>query len=90
MPQIMFELLKDSDPAALEEIHARYSRKIFWVGKGIIDDEFVVENLVQDAFLKLWECRETIEDPMHILFFLQYVMKRSCYSHYTKTKEQIF
>lgn len=68
MQQKNFELLKNSDPAALEYIHAKYSRSIFWVGKQIIDDTFVVESLMQDAFLKLWEYREKIEDPMHIFF----------------------
>ncbi len=90
MPQRNFELLKKSDPAALEKIHAQYSRRIFWMGRRIIDDDFVVENLVQDTFLKLWERRETIENPMHILFFLQYVMKKSCYSHYYKPRNKFF
>ena len=90
MPQQNFELLKKSDPAALEKIHAQYSRRIFWLGRKIIDDEFIVENLVQDTFLKLWDYREKIEDPMHILFFLRFVMKRSCYEHYYKPRNEFF
>ncbi|KAA5535791.1 RNA polymerase sigma factor [Paenimyroides baculatum] len=85
-----FELLKKSDPAALGKIHAQYNRRIFWLGRKIIDDEFIVENLVQDTFLKLWNYREKIEDPMHILFFLRFVMKRSCYEHYYKPRNQFF
>lgn len=90
MPQQNFELLKKSDPAALEKIYAQYSRRIFWLGRRIIHDEFVVENLVQDTFLRLWECRHTITSPMHILFFLRLVMKQSCYSHYSKPRTQFF
>lgn len=90
MPQQNFELLKKSDPAALEKIHAQYNRRIFWLGKRIIDDDYEVENLVQDTFLRLWECRDKIEDPMHILFFLQFVMKRSCYSYYSKPRNKFF
>jgi len=90
MPQQNFELLKQSDPAALEKIHAQYNRRIFWIGRRILDDDYEVENLVQDTFLKLWDCRETIQDPMHILFFLQFVMKRSCYSYYSKPRNRFF
>ena len=90
MPQQNFELLKKSDPAALEKIHALYNRRIFWIGRRIIDDDYEVENLVQDTFLRLWDCREKIQDSMHILFFLQYVMKRSCLSHYYKPRNKFF
>ena len=90
MPERNFELLRNSDPKALEKIHAQYSRRIFWLGRNIIDDEFIVENLVQDTFLKLWDYREKIEDPMHILFFLRFVMKRSCYEHYYKPRNEFF
>lgn len=85
-----FEMLKRGDPTALEKIHALYNRRIFWLGKKIIYDDFVVETLVQDTFLRLWECREKIEAPLHILFFLQFVMKRNCYSHYSKPRNKFF
>lgn len=85
-----FELLKKSDPTALEIIYAQYRRLIFWVGRQYLDDDFIVENLVQDTFLKLWDYRAKIEDPLHILFFLKLVMKRSCYAHYSKPRNKFF
>ncbi len=85
-----YELLKKGDPKALDQIYVRHKRLLFWIGKQIVDDEFVVECLVQDVFLKLWEYCEKIESPDHIFFFLKLVMKHSCYSHYRKPKNKFF
>ena len=85
-----FELLKKGNSTALERIYVRYNKRIFWFGKQIIEDEFVVECLVQDAFLRLWEYREKMKSPDHIFFFLRYAMKYSCYSHFAKPKNKFF
>ncbi|SFN25033.1 RNA polymerase sigma factor [Salegentibacter flavus] len=90
MLQHIFKLLQQGHPDGLELIYTKYHRNIFWVGRQILDDDFAVETLVQDTFLKLWIHRDHIETPKHIFFFLRMVMKRECYTYYTRPKNKFF
>jgi len=81
---------KQGDPIALEYLYKRYHRMLFWLGKELIKDEFVIETLVQDCFLKLWKHRDTIETPEHIFFFLRYVMKRECTYYYCRHRNHFY
>lgn len=77
----LFELLKKGNPTALEHIHLRHKRLLFWLGWQVLKDDFVVDTIVQDTFLKLWTHRDTIETPDHITGFLRFVMKRDCIAY---------
>jgi RNA polymerase sigma factor (sigma-70 family) len=84
----LYELLKEGNPTALEYIHLRYKRLLFWLGRQMLDDDFVVETLVQDTFLKLWLHRDSIETPNHILGFLRFVLKRDCITYFNAPKNK--
>ena len=79
-----YELLKNGSTSALSEIHAVYYSRIYWLGRSLIEDSFVVETLAQDTFLKLWINRERIESPQHIFNFLRFVMGRECRYFYAR------
>ena len=84
----LYELLKKGDPTSLEHIHLRYKRLLFWLGKQMLEDDFVVDTLVQDTFLKLWLHRDSIESPNHILGFLRFVLKRDCITYFNNPKNK--
>ena len=84
----LYELLKKGDPNSLEHIYLSYKRLLFWIGKQMVEDDFVVETLVQDVFLKLWLQRDSIETPNHILGFLRFVLKRDCLTYYSSPRNK--
>ncbi|MDF2831534.1 RNA polymerase sigma factor [Chryseobacterium indoltheticum] len=84
----LYELLKKGNPTALEHIHLRYKRLLFWLGWQVLKDDFVVNTIVQDTFLKLWLHRDTIETPDHITGFLRFVMKRDCIAYVTAPRNK--
>lgn len=86
----LYEQLKQGHPRSLEYIHTRYQRLLFWLGRRQLKDDFAVNTLVQDAFLKLWHYRESIESPNHILGFLRFVLKRDCITYYNTPKNTFY
>ena len=84
----LYELLKTGDPNSLKQIHFRYKRLLFWLGKQMLKDDFVIDTIVQDVFLKLWLNRDSIETPNHIIGFLRFVLKRDCISYFNTPKNK--
>lgn len=84
----LYKLLKEGNPVALNHLHLRYKRLLFWLGWQVLKDDFVVETIVQDTFLKLWIHRDSIETPDHITGFLRFVMKRDCIAYVTAPRNK--
>ena len=84
----LYELLKKGDPSSLNHIHSRHKRLLFWIGLQVLKDDFVVDTIVQDTFLKLWLHHDTIESPDHITGFLRFVMKRDCIAYVTAPRNK--
>ena len=83
-----FELFKQGCPSVFKTIYTQYHRQIFWMGRSLIKDAFVVETLVQDTFLILWEKRELIESPQHLVNFLYAVITNECKWYYARPKNK--
>lgn len=58
---LLFELIRQKDPAALSELYDRYSRLVFGVALRILNDEQTAEEITQDVFLQIWNKAETYD-----------------------------
>ena len=79
---------KHGCPRAFKAIYTQYHRQIYWMGRSLIKEVFVVETLVQDTFLTLWEKREQIESPQHLVNFLYTVISNECKWYYARPRNQ--
>ncbi|WP_158829354.1 RNA polymerase sigma factor [Mucilaginibacter lacusdianchii] len=51
-------------------------------GMRLLNDDFTIDNVVQEAFLKLWNYRDTITSQEHALRFLCQNVKWECYAYF--------
>lgn len=51
-------------------------------GLSLLNDKFIVDTIVQEAFLKLWDYRATIGSVDHALAFLKMNIKWECYAYF--------
>lgn len=51
-------------------------------GLHILNDIYVIENIVQDAFLKLWNSRDSITSFSHAVGFLKQSIKWECHGYF--------
>jgi RNA polymerase sigma-70 factor (family 1) len=58
--EILLIRLRTGDEAAFREIYQRYWKRLYSIARHKIELQGVVEELVQDIFLKLWERRSEL------------------------------
>lgn len=71
---------RDGDEKALEYVYTRYYGPLCNHARQIIRDKFTVSCIVQEAFLKSWQFRQTMENMRHIYCFIRQDIRWKCYS----------
>lgn len=73
---------RDGDEKAFEYVYGRYYKPLYRHGYQIIDDEFAVNCIVNEAFLKGWAFRERMENMRHIYCFIRQEVNWKCYAYF--------
>ncbi len=70
--------LKAGDKLEYEKIFHEFYDVLYSLGKQYLMDVSAAEEIVQDAFMKLWEMRSEISDQSNIKNFLYTLVKNNC------------
>lgn len=87
MPQDLhhWKQLKEKDDAsAIKYFYDQYIKLLYKYGYHFCQDASLVEDCVQDLFLRLWEKRSTLGDTDNVKLYLMVSLKRSIYEKVKK------
>ncbi len=87
-PLLIKKLIK-SDSYAFKEIFDLYGQKVFYFARKFSIPEQEAECIVQDIFLKLWECRKELEKDTSLSAFLFTLTKNKVLNLYRKRKNEM-
>ena len=74
---------------AFEELFRLFYSRLLSFSKAYLKDEFIAENIVQDAFLLLWERKETLHPDSNIRAWLLTVVKNKTLNYISREKRQV-
>jgi len=74
----------------LTSLYDRLSRSIYKYGLTLVKDEFIVNSIVQEAFLKAWTFRERLTSLDHTRRFLKLTVRWECMHYYRNSKSKFY
>jgi len=77
--------LKHRDPQALSELYARYNSTLHSLVLRIVDNPAIAEDLVQEAFLRLWNSSECLSAQYRSIGPWLVTIARNCALDYRKS-----
>lgn len=74
--KVLWQRFRQGDEEAFTLLYQRYVRVLYSYGKKLIGDEAVIEDLVQDLFIDLWQSRSRLADAESPRFYLFRSLRR--------------
>jgi len=100
MPHVLFTETTDNyhhlhgftngNEASLAYVYHHAWKPLLRHGLRILPDEFAVSSILQEAFLKGWEFRQTMESMPHIYFFIRQQLTWQCFGWYKKPVSRFY
>lgn len=78
--------VRNGDEQAFKTVFDLFNKRLLYLATEIVSDTAIAEDIVQDAFVKLWCRRENFTDLLSIKAFLYLCVKNSCRNVYKHAK----
>ncbi len=82
--------LRDGDDEAFRILYDTYSGKVYHFCELYLKDVAVIEDCVQEVFIKVWESRELIREDGHFEGFLFIITRNLVFNQYRKNVNEDF
>lgn len=76
--KILIEKLRSSDEAAFKVIYNKYVPRLYYFIREYVPQKDIVENIVQDTLMVLWDKRTTLSDDTNLSAYLYTVARNHC------------
>jgi len=79
-----FQLFKAGGETGLNYIYNNLYKSVFYYAKRIIEDSFVINSILQEAFLRAWDFRTRMTSMLHLFRFIRLCVRWGCYEYLRK------
>ncbi len=81
MDQLVIKHINQGDKRAFKNVFDQYFNPLTGFGYKYVKDQFVVEDIVQEAFIGFWEVRQDFDHINAVKSFLYTSVKNKCLNH---------
>ncbi|MGV3603676.1 MAG: RNA polymerase sigma factor [Dyadobacter fermentans] len=74
--KVLWQRFRQGDEEAFTALYQRYVRVLYSYGKKLVTEDAVIEDLVQDLFIDLWQSRSRLADAESPRFYLFRSLRR--------------
>ncbi|QKZ11213.1 RNA polymerase sigma factor [Spirosoma sp. KUDC1026] len=80
--QLLWQQFRKGDTVALGQLSKKYYRSLFNYATRFTRDTMLIEDCIQDMFLKLWERRGFVGDTQSVKFYLLKTLRHQLIKHH--------
>ncbi len=86
---ILWENIKSGDTKSLNKLHVLYFHQMCLYAHKTIHDHQLIENIVSDCFIILWERRKRIEIKTSVKSYLYRILRNQIIDHYRRKHDNV-